>query len=268
METMRYTEHKKGSKLVTIGLILFILVGGILIYFAMQAETTPDIIGEDKSDINKLLDIDTSNYETEKNKNSNIKYEIKNKTIEDKTNKKISGNIVLPEIYVEGVVLKDVNDKIAKDYSDIFSGLKTQMLDAENTFEYIVSYDYYDNMVGSKKIVSFVIRQKILDKSNENVTMERINTYNVDLAGKKEISQSDIAKNILGVDYKTILRKQIIEYLVENQIMSEEEFNYTITGLENFYIKEGNLYIIFNSDELENNDHGILEINIKSEGGN
>ena len=118
-------------------------------------------------------------------------------------------------------------------------------------------------MIGSKKVLSIVINQKIIDTANNNVTMEQINTYNIDLVNKTKISQSDIARNTLGKDYKTVLRSKVLNYLTEKEIMSEDEFNYTITGLENFYIKEGKLYIVFNPDELADKKYGILEIQVE-----
>lgn len=265
METMRYAEHKKSSKGIVIFLFLFIIVGGVTIFLAMKEEKEPEIIGSQKSDIQKLVDLDKDTIEEEKNKNANIKYEIKDRVIKDNTNKKISGNITLPEIYIEGVVLKEINDNIEKDYADTFLGLKEKMDSADNKFEYNVSYVYYDNMIGSKRVISVVINQKIIDSSNNNVTMEQINTYNVDLLDKAKISQSDIARNTLGKDYKVILKNKVLDYLVKNSIMSEEEFEYTITGLENFYLKEDKLYIVFNPDELVDKKFGILEIEIDKE---
>lgn len=263
METMRYTEHKKGSKGIFIALFLFIIVGGVLIFFAMREEQEPEIIGEKKSDIQKLVELDADSTVKEKEKNSNIKYEIKDKIIEDNTNKRISGKITLPEVYVEGVVLTEINDSIEKDYSDTFLGLKEQMGSAENKFEYVVSYTSFDNMIGTKKVVSILINQKIVDVANNQTTMEKINTYNIDLVNKVKISGSDIAKSMLERDYKTILRNKVLNYVVENKMMSEDEFTYTITGLESFYVKEDNLYIIFNPGDLVDKKHGILEIQIE-----
>ena len=137
------------------------------------------------------------------------------------------------------------------------------MNNAENSFKYTVSYEYYDNMVGSKKIISIVITQKIIDVSNSKTTMEKINTYNVDLVSKSYISQSDIARSILGKEYKTILKNKVLSYVVENKMMNESDFTYTITGLENFYVKDGELYIVFNSDELVDKKYGILEVKIE-----
>ena len=127
METMRYTEHKKSSKGIVFFLFLFIIVGGAIIFLAMKDEKQPEVIGSKKSDIQKLVDIDNNTLEEEKAKNSSIKYDIKDRTVEDNTNKKISGEITLPEIYIEGVVLQEINDDIGKDYSDTFSGLKEKM---------------------------------------------------------------------------------------------------------------------------------------------
>ena len=263
METMRYTERKKSSKGFIIGLFLFILLGGGFIYYAIQSETDPTIIGSEKSDINRLVDIDANTTEEKKKQNASIQYEVKEKEITDHSNDNLSGELTLPEIFVEGVALTDVNDNIEKDYHNTFSGLKTQMLNASNQFKYVVSYEYYDNMVSTQKIVSFIITQKIYDIATDEVTMEKINTYNVDVATKKLVAQDDIAKGIIGINYKGIIRNKVLAYLVEKNIMSEEEFNYTITGLENFYIKEGKLYIVFNPSDLTDKEYGILEILIE-----
>ena len=58
METMRYTEHKSGSKGVIIGLFLFIIIGGALIFWAVNNEKEPEIIGDTKSDIQRLVELD------------------------------------------------------------------------------------------------------------------------------------------------------------------------------------------------------------------
>lgn len=262
METIRYTEKKKSAKGIVIFLFLFIVIGAAIIVWAIQNEEDPALIGSNGSTAHKLENLEVTQLQEEKERNQNLKYEVKDTETIDSSNEQISGEIVLPEIYVEGVALTEINEKIQKDYENTFGGLKTQMLNAENKFHYEVSYVYYENMVSTNKILSLVISQKITDLANNNVTMEKTNTYNVDLVDKKTLSSGEISKAMLGKDYKTIMRSNILSFVVENGYMNEEDFQYTVTGLENCYIKEGQLYVVFNPDELVAKDKGIIQIPI------
>lgn len=262
METIRYTEKKKSAKGIVIFLFLFIVIGAAIIVWAIQNEEDPALIGSDGSTAHKLENLEVTQLQEEKERNQNLKYEVKDTETIDSSNEQISGEIVLPEIYVEGVALTEINEKIQKDYENTFGGLKTQMLNAENKFHYEVSYVYYENMVSTNKILSLVISQKITDLANNNVTMEKTNTYNVDLVDKKTLSSGEISKAMLGKDYKTIMRSNILSFVVENGYMNEEDFQYTVTGLENCYIKESQLYVVFNPDELVAKDKGIIQIPI------
>lgn len=45
METMRLTEKKKSSKGVVIGLLLFFIIGGAILYFGLKMEEEPEVVG-------------------------------------------------------------------------------------------------------------------------------------------------------------------------------------------------------------------------------
>ena len=45
-------------------------------------------------------------------------------------------------------------------------------------------------------------------------------------------------------------------------MIKEDEFTYAITGLENFYIKDSKVHMIFNSEEIVNSKYGIIDITI------
>ena len=97
-------------------------------------------------------------------------------------------------------------------------------------------------------LVSMVITQQIIDTDSQKVTSERVTTYNVDLSSKTTLSQSDVVIDLLGKDYKTILKDQVKDYIISNGYATEDSYNYEITGLENFYIQDSKFHIVFNGE--------------------
>ena len=261
METMRYNETKKSSKGVIIGLLLFVLVGGAIIFWAVSKEQAPVVVGQTKSDVQKLIDIEDS--EAKLQENSGISYEVKDKSTSDKSNIKIKSNITLPEISISGVALTEKNEEIEKKYTKLFSSLKEQMNSAKNNFTYNVSYNKYDNMVGSDKILSLTIYQRVMDDAAKKNTTEKIETYNIDLATKKDASQEDVALGILGKDYKTKIQDTVKNYVISKKMISEANFSYTITGLENFYVKESKFHIVFNEGEIVDEKYSVIDITVE-----
>lgn len=261
METMRYNETKKSSKGPIIALILFVLVGGGIIFWAINSEQEPVVVGETKSDVQRLVDTESSEVITQKN--AAISYEVKDKTSSDKSNKKIKSNITVPEIYISGEALTEKNAEIEKKYTDLFAGLKSQMSSATNSFTYTVSYSAYDNMVGVDKILSLTLYQRVTDDAAKKNTTEKIESYNIDLATKKEATQEAVALEILGKDYKTKIQDTVKQYVVSKKMISESNFSYTITGLENFYVKESKFHIVFNEGELVDKKYSVLDIIIE-----
>lgn len=264
METMRYSETKKSSKGIIFFFVLFCLVGGGILYFAITQEPEPIVVGKTTNQTQGYTNVDETEDSTVKTSTSGteLNYEIKSEKITDKSNKKIVSNMTLPVIYIQGEPLKELNETIEKEYIELFSGLKKQMVNAENNFTYTVSYETDENIVGQDKIVSIIISQSITDDAAKKNTMEKVQTYNINV-GKKEIQKElDIAVTLLGNDYKTRIRSCIKEYVISNKMLTEENYTYAITGLENFYIKDNILHIIFNEGEIVDKKYGVLDIEI------
>ncbi len=267
METMRLTENKKSSKGVIIGLLLFFIIGGSILFFALKTEEEPVTVGSvsENEKTQSLVDVDSVNKEELKDKNSAIPYNVNDKKIVDNSNKKMKANITIPVISIDNEELTSINEEINKYYTDMYSSLKEQMASASNNYTYTVTYNVYENMVDENKIISVTIYERIIDDSAKKNTMNKIKTYNIDAATKEQISQSnDIAQRIFDKDYKTIIKNAIKDYVVSNKMMKEEEFNYTYTGVKPFYIKDGKFHIIFNENDLVDTKYGVLDITVEN----
>lgn len=257
METMRYSETKKSAKGPIIGLLLFVIIGGAIIFLAVKSEGEPVVVGQTKSDVQRLVDTEATNQQ-------DLSYEVKENTVNDKTNTKIKANMTIPVISVEGEALTEVNNTIEKTYTDMFSKLKEQMASAESKYTYTVTYSKYENMIGNDKILSITMYSKITDDAAKKNTMEKVDTYNIDLAKKQIIKGGDMALNMLGKDYKTKVRDSVKDYVVtQKAMMKEADFTYAMTGLENYYVKDGKLHVVFNEGELVDKKYSVLDITIE-----
>lgn len=266
METMKLTEKKKSSKGVIIGLLLFFVIGGAILFFAIKAEEEPSVVGANPNDTQtqSLVDVEALNKEELAKKNQNITFEVTDKKIKDSSNTKMKSNMTLPMISIDNEELTEINSEINKYYTDMFDSLKDQMASASSKYTYTVTYKVYDNMIEENRIISITIYERIVDDSAKKNTMDKIKTYNIDAASKEQINVSNnIAQTLFGKDYKTIIRDTIKNYVISNKMIKEAEFNYTYTGVKPFYIKDGNLHLIFNEGELVNEKYGVLDIIIE-----
>ncbi len=260
METMRYQENRKSYKGVIIGFFLFVIIGGALIYIGIKEEKEPVVIGgNNKNETQSLVDTEKVNSNIEV---ASILVDIKDKVINDNENKKLIGKMTIPEVYVSSNALDEINNKIYSNYFDRFSNLKESMGNAENKFTFEVTYKSYDNVISANRIISLSLHQAIIDDSSKKTTNESITTYNIDIAKKEEVKLNDVLLLYYGTDYKTITRNKIKEYLVQNKMIKEDEYTYALTGLENFYVKDSQVHIVFNSEEIVNSKYGILDITI------
>lgn len=262
MDTMHYTERKKSSKGFIIFLSLFVLIGGAIIILAVANEKEPTIIGNAESEINRLVDLEAAQYEETIARNKQIEFKVTDKEYKDDSSKKIKSNMILPVISIDGEELTDINTKIYDKYTSLFESLKKQLSNADYKYTYSVSYNVYDNFVGENRIISIVITQKNVDNTSNTIVTQKIETYNIDLATKKEVGLSDVAMELLGKEYKTLIKEKTIEYLVKKDIMKEEEYIYALTGLENYYIKEGKFHIVYNENELVDKKYSVIDIEI------
>lgn len=249
METMRYSETKKSSKGFIIAFFLFVLIGGGLIYFSIKTEKEPQIVGNQKTtETQSLIDIDKQDSAETLARNSEIKYKVEDKVLKDNDNKKNKCNITVPVISIEGEKLVDINSEIEKKYDELFSSIKGN--NVSNNFTYLVTYNTYDSIIGTDRILSITIYQRLKDDDGKSNATEKVDTYNINLATKKIVKFSDVALNKLGKDYKTKVNSKIREYVVSKGYIKEDDYTYAVTGLENFYIKDSEVHVVFNNGDI------------------
>ncbi len=251
METMRYSETKKGSKGPIIAFLLFVLIGGGLIYFSIKTEREPQVVGGQKTDeTQSLMDIDKQDSTETLAKNSEITYKVEDKVLKNNDNEKNKCNITVPAISIDGEALVDINSEIENKYNNLFSSLKGN--NVSNDFTYLVTYNTYDNIIGTDRILSITIYQRLKDDDDKSNATEKVDTYNINLATKKMMKFSDVALNKFGKDYKTKINSKIREYVVSKGYIKEDDYTYAVTGLENFYIKDSEIHVVFNDGEIVN----------------
>ena len=193
METMRYQETKKSSKGPIIAFFLFVIIGGALIVLALKSESEPQIIGQNKSDVQNLVDL--SNEETVPTINlEDIEYEVEDKKITDQENANIKANITIPVISIGNEKLEELNNKIDDQYTQRYLSLKEQMKDAEYKYTYTVTYNKYDNTLMGKRILSLTVHQRVIDDSANKSTTDKVECFNIDLETGNMITSLDRLK--------------------------------------------------------------------------
>ena len=251
METIRFTERRKTTKWPAIIVMSFLIIGGCFVAYAIKNEDNPKMLGLSSDAITTHSDGLENVGQTDEEKLAqamSLNYDIKDISSVDQSVSNFVSDIHLPTIYVDGREIADINAKIQSEYVTRFDNLKEQMSQAESNYSFNVTYTYFDNIVGLRKVVSMVITQQIIDTDSQKVTSERVTTYNVDLSSKTTLSQSDVVIDLLGKDYKTILKDQVKDYIISNGYATEDSYNYEITGLENFYIQDSKFHIVFNGE--------------------
>ncbi len=252
MNTMRYTEKKKSFKGFTIFLLLFFAIGGFIIYFAITNEHEPVVIG----DVSKS--IDTSSLKNVENNTvsiddlNNIEVLVTDKTVTDSSNSKFKGNMVLPVISIDSQELTELNNTIEEDFNKMYKTLKSSNSNVDNPYTYKVTYDTYDNIVGQRRVLSVVIYERITDDSKKNTTtMDKYYTYNIDVSTKETLEQCDILVDLLGANYKDVLKNKVKDYVVNQKgYIKESKYAYTCTEMENFYVNDSKLHLIFNEGDM------------------
>lgn len=268
METIRYTERRRTTKWPAIIVMIFLIAGGFFVAYAIKNEDNPRMLGLSGESTTTTTDglENVEMTDAEKLEQAmNLNYEIKEISSKDQSRKSYVSDIHLPSIYVDGKEIAELNAKIQSEYTTRFENLKEQMVDADSNYSFNVTYTYYDNIVGIRKVVSLVIKQQIIDEDSQKITSEKVTTYNVDLSSKKTLAQSDVLLDTLGKDYKEVLKTSVKNYIVNNKYTTEDKYNYEITGLENFYIKDSKFHIIFNTetDNIVPKNSGIIDIEIE-----
>lgn len=274
METIRFTERRKSSKWPAIIVTGFLVIGSCFVTYAIKNENNPKMLGFSKEAVSTTTDglENVGETDTEKlEKAKSLNFEIKDTSSIDSSTSKFVSDMHLPSIYVDGKEIAELNAKIQSEYIDRFDNLKTQMKDAESNYSFNVTYTFFENIVGFRKVVSIVIKQQIIDTDAQKVTSEKISTYNVDLSSKTTLAQADVLLDVLGKNYKEDLKNKVKEYIIEGGYASAESYNYEITGLENFYIQDSKFHIVFNgeSDNIAKTSNVIdIEVQRNEEGNN
>lgn len=270
METMRFRETKKNSyKLQIFFIVLFLLVGAAITYFAIATEKEPTVIGQLESDIAATSNIVENNALEDLSNNEPVAnaselYNVTNKTISDKTIKKIKANVTLPVITIGEEKLTTINDEIYNKFSGTYATFKKTMASANNNFTYTVSYKVYDNVVADKNVISITIYERMIDDSAKTNSMEKLYTYNINLKDGSVLKQEDVTVDMLGAIYKDKIKAALKDYVVSKKMLNESQYTYSYTGLETFYIRENKFHLIFNPDELVGKKYGILDIAINN----
>lgn len=261
METMNYNrDNKKNSKAGIVGFMLFVCVGTAATFYMIANEPEPVVLGQDmyipttSTNLNSEVDIYSEEYV------ANITYEVKNETSKT-TSGKFKSSIAVPEISVDGESLTEINEEILNKFLVRYNSVKEEVQDLENKFTYKVTYNKYESTIGNKRILAFTFYERIVDDSTGEDVTYKLYAYNIDLVSRKLMTQDEVAVLILGSTYKTILREQIKEFVLAEELFDDETYTYSLTGLEEFYVKGGKLHIMFNPGEMgENKDY--LDITI------
>ena len=261
METMNYNrDNKKNSKAGIVGFVLFTCVGTAATFYMIANEPAPTVLGQDM-----YIPVTSPNTNSEVNIYSeeyvaNIQYKVTNDVSKSSTGK-FKSNIAVPNVEIDGEQLVDINNQMLNKFLVRYNTVKNEVQDLENKFTYKVTYNKYESKINGKRILTFTFYERIIDDAKGTDVTYKLYAYNIDLATRKIVSQDEAAIAILGSTYKTIIKEQIKDYVISKKLYTEETYTYSLTGLEEFYVKGGTLHIMFNPGEMgENKDYLDIEI--------
>ncbi len=252
METMNYNrDNKKNSKSGIVGFILFACVGTFATFYMMANEPEPKVVGQDMYIPVTSPNTGEVNIYSEKDV-ANIKYNVKNDIYKTSTGH-FKSNIAVPIISIDNDELTEINNEILSRFLVRYNSVKDEVKDLENKFTYKVTYNKYESNINGKRLLSFTFYERIIDDAKGTDVTYKLYAYTIDLATGEIITQDEAAVAILGSTYKTILREQIKDYVTTNGYVDAETYTYALTGLEEFYVKAGELHVMFNPGEMGNN---------------
>lgn len=259
MELMNYNKHnKKNSGVGIFNFVLFTLVGTAMVFYMIKNEPKPQVLGE-----NMYIPVGSVNVYSEDNEVditdkaylNKITYKVKN-NYESTTKGNLKLNLSLPNVTINGKKMEDINDAILQKFMQRYEAVTEQSEMLENKFTYKVTYNSYESMLEGKRVLSFTFYERIIDDMLGQDTTYKLYGVTIDLATKEIISQEDVAPVILGNQYKQTIKSAVKEELITMKLFTIDDYSYAMTGLEEFYIKDGKLHIMFNPNELgENKDY-------------
>jgi len=157
-----------------------------------------------------------------------------------------------------GVILTDEG----KEFYNYIKQAMEYIYNAENKFTYKVTHKVYENKVGDRRIVSITVHERIIDNAAGSTTTDRVDAYNIDLAEEKLLTQEEAALEVLGSNYSALIREQVKSTVIASKMIAESNYNYTITGMEQFYIKENGFHMLLNEGEVVDKSYGVVDIAI------
>ena len=267
MELMNYERgSRKKSKAGLLGFVIFSCVGTASVFYLMKNEPEPKVLAE-----NLYIPVGSVNIYSEKEETpkvdiyseeflNNIEYKL-SKEVKKDTKGNFKQNISVPKITIDDVSLDDVNETILNKFTERYEAVKEQSAALENKFTYKVTYNTYESKIEDKRLLSFTFYERIIDDMAGKDMTYKLYGITIDLATGKIVTQEDIAPTILGNTYKTTIKDAAKSYAISKKLFTEETYDYSMTGLEEFYVKDGKLHIMFNPNELgENKDYIDIEI--------
>ena len=265
METMSYNKIKK--KKTNIGVyayFLFIILGTTLVAYSIINEPKPTVLGEDPLKNVEIYEEEDKSQEVSSKNTINlddITFKVDTTTVINKDGN-FSINMTLPVVSVNNANLEDINSDIKKHYEERANTLLEQMKAAENKFTYKVTHKVYENKVGERRIVSITVHERIIDNASGTTTTDRVDAYNIDLAEEKVLNQEETALEVLGSNYSALIRKQVKDTVIAAKMIEEDKYDYTITGMEQFYVKENKFHILLNEGEVVDKSYGVVDVPI------
>lgn len=255
MEMMNYNKREKNSsKLGLFGFVLFSLVGTTMVFYMIKNEPKPIVLGEDM-----YIPVDSENVDNENTVDiyseeqlQAITYKVV-KTTDVKSDGNLKLNLSIPRIYIEDKEISEINDKILSKFTTRYNAVKEQSESFENKFTYKVTYNVYESMLNNKRVLSFTFYERIEDDLAGVDATYKLYGVTIDLATKQILAQDDVAPVILGVSYKNKIKSGVKEELITRKLFTADEYSYAMTGLEEFYVRDGRLHIMFNPFELGDN---------------
>lgn len=268
MELMNYDRSsRKKSKVGLFSFVVFSCVGTVAVFYLMKNEPEPKVLAE-----NLYIPVGSVNIYDEQEEIpkvdiyseeflDDIEYKIEKDT--HKTTKgNFKQNISVPKIKIDGVEIEDVNNTILSKFTERYEAVKEQSAALENKFTYKVTYNTYESKIEGKRILSFTFYERIVDDMAGKDMTYKLYGITIDLATKTIVTQEDVAPIMLGNAYKTIIKDEVKSYAISKKLFTEKNYTYAMTGLEEFYVKDGILHLMFNPKELgENKDY--IDIDIK-----
>lgn len=255
MEMMNYNKINKKKSNIGLGFFLsFAVLGSSTVGYLLATEKeevlNTDAYKEVEVYEEETVDLDSISHET---------------TIICKTDKEsmYKADIWVPSVSVDGVLLEDVNTSIKDKFVNKYEALKSDSEDTlENSMLYKTRYKEYVNEIGDTKILSLVIEEKILD-ADDKLFSSRVYTYNIDMVTRELVYQDDVAPSVLGYDYRNVIKSSIKQYVIAKEYIKSEDYNYTYTGLEEYYMKDGKFHFVINSGDVYAKEYGIIDIVIE-----